>query len=85
MNTPFTGYKHIAGHGQQYAIDAPGLTEIWAKSDKMQRIRLIERMKQQGNFDFITYEPAKSVEYVVINWILNKFNNDEYGVTVGEF
>jgi hypothetical protein len=81
----FTGYKHAAGKGEQYAIGAPNLSELWAKADKVGRIRLVEKMKQQGGFDFVTYEPAQSIQYVVINWLLGKFNNDEYGVTVGEF
>jgi len=85
MQAIFTGYRHTAGKGEQYAINAPGLSEMWAKADKAQRIRLVEKMKQQGGFDFVTYTPAQSIHNVVIGWIVGKFNDDEYGVTVGEF
>lgn len=85
MSTPFTGYKHIAGKGEQYAIDAPHLSELWAKADKAGRIRLVDMMKRQGKFDFVTYHPAKSIQFVVINWITGHLKDDEYGVTIGDF
>lgn len=85
MASPFTGYKHIAGKGEQYAIDAPNLSEIWAKANKIQRMLLVEKMKRQGGFDFVTYHPAKSIQFVVINWITGNLKADEYGVIIGDF
>ena len=78
----FTGYRHIAGKGEQYAINAPGLDELWAKSDAAQRRRLVERMKQQGRFDFVTYYPVKNIQNTVIGWILGELDSDDYGVVI---
>jgi len=86
MTATFTGYKPHSRQGRAVRnINAPGLSEMWAKADKAGRVRLVEKMKQQGGFDFVTYQPAQSIQHVVIGWIIGQFKNDEYGVTVGEF
>lgn len=82
----FTGYKHIAGRGEAYAIDAPNLSEMWARANTEQRKRLVEKMKEQGGFDFVCYDKgAQNISQLVIGWIVGDFNEDENGVVVGDF
>ena len=85
MKAIFTGYKHIAGKLEQYGINAPGLSDIWAKADKAGRIRLVKQMQQRGGFDFITYYPAQSITNVVLSCEAGELETDEYGVTIGGF